>query len=288
MSIKQRWRKLRKSSRLWSRPWVPLTGGTLGGLFLALAATSIEATARGLTAFAYDGSWTFLWAFLFGFIAVALPVHMVQRVGTQLRREVRGLINVRPLVGDRLLGADPYAMDAPYAENVLTQVDRGARSIVELGSGHSTVLIAERLEARGGEGRVVALDHMETYAARTREWIRERGLEHRATVVHAPIADVELDGELRPWYSVEAATGELPERIDLLLVDGPPGRLGPEARWPALPVLEDRLAAGAVILMDDGDRAEETRVAMRWHERLGGKMRYLPGGKGGWMLRKRG
>ncbi|NIP81033.1 MAG: hypothetical protein GWM90_18175, partial [Gemmatimonadetes bacterium] len=229
-------------------------------------------------------SYAFLWAFLFGLVAAGLPLLLIQKAGTRIVRELRATINIRPLTGDRLVATDPWAMDAVFARNVLGLVDEGPEQVVELGSGHSTVLIARRLEDRGS-GHVIAIDHLEEYAERTRDWLRDEGLGHRATVVHAPIVERSVEGRDCGWYDDAALDPALPDRIDLLVVDGPPDTLRRDARWPAVPVLQHRLAPDAVVLMDDGDRPDETRAALDWHDRLGGRMRYLPGGKGGWILR---
>ncbi|HUG39793.1 MAG TPA: class I SAM-dependent methyltransferase [Longimicrobiales bacterium] len=274
MSRSQRWRQIRKSERTWGAPALPLAGGLIGGALLALTASALDAGAP-LAA---------LWAGLFGFVAVALPLAAVQHAAENAVRQLRAFINIRPFTGDRLLAHDPWAMDALLAEQILSLIDEGREAVVELGSGHSTVLIAGRLEARG-RGRVVAVDHLAGYADRTRRWLADAGLEGRAVVVHAPLADREVDGRTLSWYRAEALDAALPARIDLLVVDGPPALPGPDARWPAVPLLQARLAPGAAILMDDGDRPTERRAAFDWHRRLGGRMRYLPGGKGRWLLR---
>ena len=290
MAKNQRWRQIRKSNRTWGSPWLPTVAGVFSGLFLALALTSVEDTARGLATFDRGSSLTFAWAFLFGLLATALPVATIQKAAGLAVREVRALINIRPHMGTRLLGHDPWAMDALFAEQLLALIDEGHEHVVELGSGHSTVLIAERLEERG-QGHVVAVDHLEEFAERTRGWIRDRGLEHRATVVHAPVVERDVEGRSSRWYAADALDNALPERIDLLVVDGPPDKLGRNVRWPAIPLLTPRLAPRAAILLDDGDRRQERRAAHDWHARLGGRIRYLPGGylpgsEGAWLLRK--
>jgi hypothetical protein len=65
---------------------------------------------------------------------------------------------------------------------------------------------------------------------------------------------------------------DLPE-IDLLLVDGPPGSAGTQARYPALPVLSDRLADGAIVVLDDFSRADETTIVERWCAEIPGLAR---------------
>ena len=287
MAKSQRFRKFRKSAKTWDAPVLPWILGLLGGIFAALTVAELQGTVRGMATFAHEGTLAPFWAFLFGFVVVSLPVLAVQKATERVIHELRAYINIRPFTGERLVGTDLWAMDAVFAENLVQQVNQRPGQVVELGSGHSSVLIAQRL-AYLGEGHLTAVDHLEEFAGRTRGWLADHDLGDVADVVHAPLAEHAIEGETYPWYAMEVLETRLPERIDLLVVDGPPGTTGPDARWPAVPLLLDRLADDAVILLDDGDRAEETRIAHAWHERLGGSIRYLPGGKGGWLLDRGG
>ena len=133
--------------------------------------------------------------------------------------------------------------------------------MVEASSGVTTLTSAYCLK-RIGSGKVIALEHDETFAERTRTMIREHGLEEFATVVHAPLVPQAVDGEEYAWY--DPAQTERIERIDLLVVDGPPAKTGPLARYPALPVFAERLQPEAVILVDDGGRPPEREMVKRW------------------------
>jgi len=266
---------------------LPIIFGLIGGLFAALAMVELEQTARGMAAFAHEDSWAAVWAFLFGFVAIGLPVLTIQKAVLRVMRYVRAVGNVLPYTGDQLLGTDGWAMDGVFGENLLQLIDELPEHVVEVGSGHSSVLMASRL-AGHGQGHLWAIDHLERFADRTRGWIRERGAGDFATVVHAPLADHEIDGETWPWYDMEVLADALPDRIDLLVVDGPPGKLGKDSRWPAVPLLKERLAGDVAIILDDGDRSDETRIAHAWRDLLGARMlRYLPGGKGAWIVRGR-
>ncbi|MFV2063282.1 MAG: class I SAM-dependent methyltransferase [Chloroflexota bacterium] len=183
----------------------------------------------------------------------------------------------RPLPATRGAAAAPDAL-----LQLVRLVDRGEpRSVVELGSGVSTIVIAARLKA-AGKGRLVALEHEPTYARATRAELRAQGLDGIATVVDAPLVEVSVGDETWQWYEIGA---EMPERIDLLFVDGPPGRTGPLARYPALPLLRDRLVPGATILVDDGDRADEQVMVQRWESEIEGlAARHLAFAKGAWLV----
>lgn len=136
--------------------------------------------------------------------------------------------------------------------------------VLECGSGTTTVVMAYAMRSLGA-GKVTALEHNPHYAALTRRELAERRLAAWADVADAELSDVEIDGETWRWYDREAIP---PGEIDMLLVDGPPGDTGPEARYPALPLLADRLSASALVVLDDANRPHERAVAQRWAEQF--------------------
>lgn len=138
---------------------------------------------------------------------------------------------------------------------------RRPRLVLELGSGASSVVMAAALE-QNGSGRLVSVDQDRTYAERTRDALDRQGLAERAEVVHAPIRSIDLDGMRWKWYALSALPKDGP--IDLLVIDGPHRELQKMARYPALPVLFDRLASDAVIVVDDANRKDERRAIDRW------------------------
>ena len=140
MFWKQRWRQIRKSDRTWDSPWLPPTGGVVAGGLLALILAEVERSLRGPPGLPDLESLAPLWAFLLGFVAVWLPLLVLQNVARRLERQVRAMLNIRPFVRPRLISPDAWAMDAMFAEHVLNLVDEGAQHVVELGSGHSTLL----------------------------------------------------------------------------------------------------------------------------------------------------
>ena len=127
---------------------------------------------------------------------------------------------------------------------------RRPKTIVELGSGMSTLWLAYALESLG-EGRVIALDHDEHHFAET-----------VAEVRHAPLGDAGLPDHDTPGYTPSAF--EDLDAVDLLLVDGPPQATGKSARYPAMPAFLPKLAAGAFVILDDIDRKVEQDIVERW------------------------
>jgi hypothetical protein len=113
-----------------------------------------------------------------------------------------------------------------------------------------------------GTGRTVtALEHLPDWAAFVTSLIDRTGWNH-VEVLHRPL---ETQGAFQ-WYDVLAR--DLPRRIGLLLVDGPPsdtvgGRVG------ALRVLRRHLDPESVILLDDWQRSSEQAVVAIWDQEFG-------------------
>ena len=81
--------------------------------------------------------------------------------------------------------------------------------IVELGSGNGTNRLTKEYD-------VYSIEDNEN-------WI---GYCEDSNYIHAPIKKVEYDGKEVPWYDVEAIRNGIPEEYDLVLVDGPSGKIG--------------------------------------------------------------
>lgn len=136
--------------------------------------------------------------------------------------------------------------------------------IVEAGSGLSSLWFGIALRTFGVEGKVVALEHDEKFAEQTRGQVRRHGLAGLVEVRTAELEPHELGGTTFSWY---ARTGwEDLDGIDLLFVDGPPTDTGEHARYPAYPLLGERMSKTGIVVLDDMVRADEQQVLARWLE----------------------
>jgi predicted O-methyltransferase YrrM len=173
---------------------------------------------------------------------------------------------LRPLLGHGYLPWTEGALRPAALATVCNEIvfaDR--REIVELGSGVSTIVLARLMRER--EGRLTALEHDPDWATVVRSQLKREGLTHVARLLEAPLEAHPLALDDAPWYS-ERPVAELPEAIELLLVDGPPGYGdGMErSRYPALPALEPQLSPGAMVILDDATRPGEREILERWGE----------------------
>jgi predicted O-methyltransferase YrrM len=120
-----------------------------------------------------------------------------------------------------------------------------ARSIVEFGTsfGISTLHLAAALRDNGG-GRLITTEFEASKVARARANLTAGGL-------------IDLV-ELREGDALKTLEADLPETIDLLLLDGA------KALYPdVLALVEDRLRPGAFVVADDADVSPEYLACVR-------------------------
>ncbi|MEM8698942.1 MAG: class I SAM-dependent methyltransferase [Pseudomonadota bacterium] len=135
--------------------------------------------------------------------------------------------------------------------------------VVELGSGLSTAVIARQMEL-SDRGKLWSVEHDASFLDETQAMLETHGLAHRVRLIEAPLMAWDKHTQ---WYD-RAALDPLPERIDLLLIDGPPHHAGRMPRYPAGPELFSRLAPEGVAILDDGRRHKEQKALARWAEEL--------------------
>ena len=108
---------------------------------------------------------------------------------------------------------------------------------------------------------MIALENSADWVAIVTGLLQQEGLSS-VEVRHAPMEPIEVAGHEQPWYSASALADV--EEIDLLLVDGPPGRTSKLARYPAVPALRDKLRPGATVMLDDCHRRDEKATVRKW------------------------
>lgn len=129
--------------------------------------------------------------------------------------------------------------------------------IVEFGSGVSTFVLAKCLEMNG-TGHLISFDHSPAFAELTRRQLERQRLSADIRVV--PLRPSESADHPGFWYDAN----DLPNAIDLIVVDGPPASLHPETRGSAGPATFAKLRNGGTVLLDDAHRSGERKILSRW------------------------
>ena len=168
----------------------------------------------------------------------------------------------RPLPRTRHYAASPDFLHLMAEEIFRLQPEL----IVEAGSGTSTLIAAYCLR-KLGRGKIISFDHEENYAVISRQSINLHGLGDFAEIIYAPLKEYKIDGRTYQWY--DDASLEPIQRIDMIIVDGPPNSIAMDARYPAVPLLFSKLHEKSMVVVDDGARPGEKEIVSKWKQNYG-------------------
>jgi predicted O-methyltransferase YrrM len=139
------------------------------------------------------------------------------------------------------------------------------RTVVEFGSGLSTLYLAHVLAGRGGQ--LISIEADPGWADIVRGQLAELGLSDTTRIIVAPLGTSAHGQNGLDWYDEAAVCAALAGLTpDMVLVDGPPAFAPGKAlaRYPALPMMLPRLARRCAVILDDCDRAGERQVLAAW------------------------
>jgi len=142
-----------------------------------------------------------------------------------------------------------WAIGSDLADYIVERfAKRRFRTVVEFGSGDSTILFAKLIPEWG---TVTAYEQSPAYAEQVRELVADW---KNVTVCQHDIED--------GWYK----DIDVPPMIDFVLVDGP-GPCKNRTREPAMDAVYPNLVNGGVVVVDDGFRAESQAAVQGWMDR---------------------
>ncbi len=175
------------------------------------------------------------------------------------KAEKRRLLERLQLPADALPNLGSWKADTRLLHLIVDEIERmRPRTVVELGCGATSLVIARALQLHGG-GTLHSYDQHADFLDLTQGWLADYGLS--AEMRHAALEEAPGDWP-GYWYDLS----EVPLRIDLLVIDGPPWTIHPYVRG-AAESLFPRLSSGAMVLLDDASRPGERVVAGRWKRR---------------------
>ncbi len=189
------------------------------------------------------------------------------------KRDKAALLARLGLPGDALPNLGSWKADTGLLDLIVDTVFAvQPKQVVELGSGASTLVIAQALKLAGG-GQLTSYDQHGDFVRATRQWLSDHDLS--ADMRAAPLGPPP-EGWRGLWYQL---TG-VPAAIDLLIIDGPHWTLHPLVRG-AAETLFERIAPGGTVILDDAARPGERGVARRWKQDWPNfEWRFRPGIKG--------
>jgi hypothetical protein len=159
--------------------------------------------------------------------------------------------------------------------------------MLELGSGISTVIWSVAM-MHNANNQLLSMEGKEDIYNNTKRLLCHYGAtKENVRLLYAPYKEYTFPFGTAMWYDLDVLKDFLIP-IDILFIDGPPDTLQPLSRYPALPLLWNRLSVNCVVIMDDGARADEQEIIRRWLKEFPElEARYVATQKGTWILRKK-
>jgi predicted O-methyltransferase YrrM len=206
-------------------------------------------------------------------VIVCLSARQLLVVTAQLRQlashpadgppELWGLLGLLGQPGRLLPRLDGGAMDPDAVYALAELVARTEPSIVvELGPGASTVVLGLTAASLNGPMQIWSLESEPDWVAQAERLVAYHSIP-RCRVIAAPLVEQSVGTWAGAWYSPEAVA-LIPDRIDLLIVDGPKNVRQNDARFPAYAAFQARLAPGSHVFVHDTDRDDETQMVKAW------------------------
>ncbi len=185
---------------------------------------------------------------------------------------------VTPLLGPIFFPYTIYSMRPSAILIICNDIILNKRtSIIEFGSGLSTLLFARLIAMLQSEARIVSIDHNEDCLEILRSYLLREKLDHYVTLIHAPLNPCSLTSNILEWYNLQSMSNIVHSRFDCAIIDGPPAHKPDDlfVRSPALPFLRNNLARNFSLFLDDIDRHGERRILAEWEQILGHKAMIL-------------
>lgn len=156
-----------------------------------------------------------------------------------------------------------YGSWPDFLNNILLQIGKKQpKTIVELGSGVSTEIIGSYIQSFE-QMKLISIEDDKDYFELNKEKLNSKNiLNDRVELRLAPIQDITVDESSFQWYELEKFNDI--EEIDFLIVDGPPAFLQNNSRYPAIPILISKMNSGAIVMLDDYKRQQESSIVKKW------------------------
>lgn len=149
------------------------------------------------------------------------------------------------------------------------------KNIIEFGGAGSTLCIAQLIKIYNLDVKFTSVENDVEWIEIIKSQLKMHKLDAIVQLVHAPINPISKEFSHTGqdlWYDIETITQIRYQynEIDLIIIDGPYGKLTPFARFSAIPVLRKKIATNYAVFLDDTNRADEIEIAKNWMKILNG------------------
>jgi predicted O-methyltransferase YrrM len=136
-------------------------------------------------------------------------------------------------------------------------------TLLELGAGTSTVILASMLRRLSLDGRVISIEAEMDWVNTVQSLAERCDLSDMTMISHVSYRDYKSYS----WFDEQVVTSILSgheDPIDVMIIDAPPDTLCPHSRKPAIPFLLEYLGADGVVILHDAKRRDESEIIEHW------------------------
>ena len=191
-------------------------------------------------------------------------------VHTKKAQELSGIMNadilamtqLNGLLNGEFLPITEYSLRPYTLVHILNDIlINNRRTIVEFGSGISTIAISYLIKQKGLNVKLISFDHDSKWQeVITSQYLKDNSSEIQ--MVHAPLS-ITTNGinKGQRWYDEGVVNKTLKNhKLDMIIIDGPPGETNEFARYPAIGAVKKYLNEDGIVVVDDIHRPDERRL----------------------------
>ncbi|WP_339813390.1 hypothetical protein [uncultured Imperialibacter sp.] len=144
------------------------------------------------------------------------------------------------------------------------------KSIIEFGTGNSTIYIARLIHSQQLPIEFISVDQDGDWQESVKQTLIREGITNVVKFVHAPIEECGYQFKSQTqWYGLDKLANQIAgKKFDLVIVDGPVASKVPHARYPAVPFLKTYFNEEISIYLDDAGRKGEIEIMEEWEKLL--------------------
>lgn len=190
----------------------------------------------------------------------------------------RALMQLQPFLSGIYFPLTPNTLNPHTTLHVINEIDINKRkSIVEFGSGFSTLAIAGFLKKYDIKATFLSIEQNESWANYIQKKLTAMHCTDKIHLIKAPLAPSKYKWQdAQDWYNTEIIQENLPATVDLLLVDGPGADTQKSIRYPAFPFLEERMEDSFSVFLDDTRRPAEKKIIEEWAKQSHSEVESFP------------
>ncbi|MFK5957867.1 MAG: class I SAM-dependent methyltransferase [Lutibacter sp.] len=176
----------------------------------------------------------------------------------------------------------PFSLNPYTIVHILNDILLNNRKqIVEFGSGISTIIIARFVQVNNLETKILSIDNNMEWKKIISKELEKYNCKDKIKLVVGELKEhhqtklAKYDNKY--WYDfkiVKEAIDSLDVAIDLVVVDGPSTGYSIYSRYPAIPLIKNKLAENVSIFLDDTRRKGEKEILVNWNKEIAGELQF--------------